>query len=172
MKKIFFVILAMAYVLTGYAQADSGLTTNTEYVIRSAVNPNYVIDLNNGNSANGTNITLWEYNGGDNQKWVLMSRDNSVMRLHNKSNLSVVLDLNEGRAQNGENIQGWHVNGSKAQDFRVGTVGNYYEIVSDVNHNYVVDANNGNMSNGTNITIWVSNGGMNQRWIFEKVSHR
>lgn len=58
--------------------AESGSTKTINgtayptYYIRSRMNTTYVMDASGQRSAPGTNVQLWQYNGGLNQQWVLM----------------------------------------------------------------------------------------------------
>ena len=52
------------------------------YVIKSSVNPHYVIDLRSSNAANGENIHCWEENGTNAQRWILERVGNvKIMKL-------------------------------------------------------------------------------------------
>lgn len=47
-------------------------TAYPTYYIRSRMNTGYVMDASGQRSAPGTNVQLWQFNGGLNQQWVLM----------------------------------------------------------------------------------------------------
>ncbi len=68
-----FVFTMLSFVLEvsyDIAHAET-LASGRTYVIRSAMNKNYVIDVAGGSRNNGTNIHLWSYHGGTNQQFVI-----------------------------------------------------------------------------------------------------
>ena len=76
---------------------------NGVYVIKSALNQDYVLDIDGASSANGANAQLYEANGTAAQSFVL----NWVNGYYTISNVGSgkYLDLENGSAQNGANVQ-------------------------------------------------------------------
>lgn len=95
-------------------------------------NRNFCIDVSggNGNCKNGTKIQLYQYHGGNNQKWWY---DGSYIRSAVNSNY--VIDVQYSKFQNGTKLQVWKWNGSKAQQWDF--INN--EIVSRGNRKYCID---------------------------------
>ena len=76
------------------------------------------LDVNNGESTNGTNVLVWNSNNNNNQRWYFTSKDGNYV-IHPKYNTSIALDVNGGSKDDGTNIQIWETNGSGAQTFCV-----------------------------------------------------
>ena len=76
------------------------------------------LDVNNGESTNGTNVLVWNSNNNNNQRWYFTPKDGNYV-IHPKYNTSIALDVNGGSKDDGTNIQIWETNGSGAQTFCV-----------------------------------------------------
>lgn len=106
-----------------------------------------------GNTANGTNVVLWDCVGNaDNQKW---KYDAANGFLRNKT--GKCLD-NRGQAYNGGEIVIWDCVDSN--NLRFDWVGN--SLRNRHNNNIAVDAYG--TDNGSNIGQWGYHGGSNQQW--------
>ena len=66
-KKNFLFVLFCLFSLVVNAQ----VIADGVYVIKSSINPNYVIDLNSSNIASCENIQCWESNNTNAQRWIL-----------------------------------------------------------------------------------------------------
>ena len=163
-KKNFLFVLFCLFSLVVNAQ----VIADGVYVIKSSINPNYVIDLSGSNVFNGNNIQLWERNNTNAQKWIIENVNGAVI-IKSSINKSFVIDLNRSNAASGTNIQLWESNGTKAQRWYVRQKGNYFEFHSAVNSSYVIDLNSSNIASGENIQCWESNNTNAQRWILERV---
>ena len=163
-KKNFLFVLFCLFSLVVNAQ----VIADGVYVIKSSVNPNYVIDLSGSNVFNGNNIQLWERNNTNAQKWIVENVNGAVI-IKSSINKSFVIDLNRSNAASGTNIQLWESNGTKAQRWYVMQKGNYFEFHSAVNSSYVIDLNSSNIASGENIQCWESNNTNAQRWILERI---
>lgn len=140
------------------------------YIIKSSINPNFVIDLNGGRTTLGNNIQLWDKNNSDAQRWIIKNV-NGTVKICSVINSHYVIDLNEAHAVCGENIQCWEDNGSNAQQWFPRKVGSYYEFRSAVNQNFTIDLCNSQTVRGQNIHCWEANGTNAQRWILERVGN-
>lgn len=140
------------------------------YIIKSSINPNFVIDLNGGRATLGNNIQLWDKNNSDAQRWIIKNV-NGTVKICSVINSHYVIDLNEAHAVCGENIQCWEDNGSNAQQWLPRKVGSYYEFRSAANQNFTIDLCNSQTVRGQNIHCWEANGTNAQRWILERVGN-
>ena len=93
------------------------------YVIKSSVNPNYVIDLSGSQVFNGNNIQIWERNRTDAQHWIILNKNGYVV-IRSYINSQYTIDLNSSNAVSGENIHCWEENGTNAQRWILERVGN------------------------------------------------
>ena len=148
--------------------------TNGTYIILSAMNTSYVMDVNGQSDANGTNIQLWTINRTSAQyATVTGSGTKQVIRFPLTGR---VLDVCNGKVANGTNIIQWTGHNGNNQAWNIvadGKTVTYggetlptYVIRSALNNNYVVDVNQQLVKAGTNIQLWSYNGGANQRWAF------
>ena len=138
------------------------------YVIRSAINTRYVLDVNGASKENGANVQLYEYSA-DNQKrfkvTYLGDGYYTIIALHsNKS-----LDVKDASKQKGANVWQYEQNGTDAQKWVIKDVGNgNYSIISKCNGLYV-DVTNASAKNFANIQMCDGNGLNAQKFKFEKV---
>ena len=83
-----------------------------------------VLDVQNGNTANGTNIQQHTSNGTDSQKFRLIPVGNAdisdgVYNIESKLNTNMCLDVAGAKTGNGTNLWLFHNHRSKTQQFRV-----------------------------------------------------
>lgn len=138
------------------------------YIIKSCVDNNHVVDLNNSVTQDGNNIHIWTNNNTNAQRWLVKHSDGAIV-MRSAIDNNFVIDLNSSIAQDGNNIYIWHYNGTDAQRWFPQYENGAYILRSAVNQNFVLDLNNSNISDGNNIHIWTFNGTDAQRWIFQRV---
>ncbi|KRE48751.1 hypothetical protein ASG81_05995 [Paenibacillus sp. Soil522] len=69
-------------------------------------------------TANGTNLQIWAYTGGANQKWKFLNNGDGTYQLSN-SNSNKVLDVNGSGTTNGTNVQIWTSNSNLGQKWKL-----------------------------------------------------
>lgn len=139
------------------------------YIIHSSINNNYVLDANEAIASNGTNIQLYQNNGGLSQKWIVKYLNDGYYQITSTINDNYALDVNGAKFNNSINIQLWSKNNSTAQKWYIKDVGNgYYKLIS-FNQNYSLDANGAIAANFTNIQLWNSSNSLAQKFRFEKI---
>ncbi len=171
MKKILFLfILIMSFFvfkleITAYDRTiDDGV-----YIIHSSINDNYVLDANGAVANNGTNIQLYQNNGGLSQKWIVKYQNDGYYQITSTINDNYALDVNGAIFNDSINIQLWDKSNSTAQKWYIKDVGNgYYKLIS-YNQNYSLDANGAVAANLTNIQLWSSSNSIAQKFRFEKI---
>lgn len=84
------------------------------YIIRSAVNSKYVLDVAGGSKNDKANIQLYADNGSRAQDWVISHDSKGYIILTNAASKKV-LDISGASTKNGTNIQQYTNNGSRAQ---------------------------------------------------------
>lgn len=162
---LLFLFLLLLFVKTTFAEK---LSSGKTYIIRSAMNNNYVIDVYYMGTANGTNIQLYHYNGvGDSgegaQKFIISSTGNGYYKIIN-TNSNKAIDVSGCIAGNGVNVHLWEQNGTDAQLFRFESAGNGLFYIKN-KLGYYLDVDNAKCEDWTNIHTWQKNGGNNQKWL-------
>lgn len=138
------------------------------YIIRSAMNNNYVFDVYYGSieELRGRNLQLFHYHGGDNQQFIIsevkMKNKGTWFKIVNvKTNKAV--DVAGGIAGDEVNVQVWEQNGTDAQLFRFEDAGNGYLYIKN-KLGYYLDVYWGQCKDEQNIQTCRKNGGNNQKW--------
>ena len=151
-------------VTTGEEVIEDGI-----YVISSALNPKFVLDVEGASIYNGANVQLYEYSAVAQKRFKVTNLGNgyySIIAQHsNKS-----LDVKYAETAIGTNVWQWEWNGSDPQQWMIKAAGDgYYNIVSKCNGLYL-DVYNASVSNGTNIQMCNSNGLAAQKFKFESLT--
>ena len=136
------------------------------YVIKSAINPRFVLDVYGALQDNGTNVQLYEYTADPQKRFKIKYLGdgyyNIIAEHSNKA-----LDVKDASKYKGANVWQWEQNGTDAQKWVIKEAGNgYYNIISKCNGLYI-DVLNANASNYTNIQMCDGNGLNAQKFIFE-----
>ncbi len=127
------------------------------YVIRSAVNENYVIDINGGSDSNGTNVQLYKSNGTSAQKFRFVYCGGYYQIVNVKSGKA--LDVEDGNLVPTTNVQQW--NASRTNDNQL------FSIVKNDNGSItfvskstglVLDVSGGKAKSKVNIQAYTANG--------------
>ncbi|MBP2328214.1 type 1 glutamine amidotransferase [Kibdelosporangium banguiense] len=110
------------------------------------------VDVNGGNTTDGTKIQLWTCSGGTKQQWTVSG---STLRA-----LGKCMTVAGGSTANGAQIQLSTCNGSGSQNWAAGSNGSLVNSQSGK----CLDANGASSADGTQLIIWTCHGGTNQRW--------
>lgn len=147
---------------------SEGLIEDGTYIIRSAKDTNYVMDIYGGSKASGGNVNLYRYNGSQAQIFRLKHNKDNAYTITNLGS-GLVLDAAGGKANNGTNVQQYSsIKGTLAQQWSIEADGDGYKIVSMIDFKHVVDLAGGVTENGRNIQLYEANGSLAQRWYFTK----
>ena len=117
-------------------------------------NANRCLDVPGQAQSNGTQLNLWDCNGGTNQQWTTTSGQ-QVQVYGNKC-----LDAENGSSAAGTRAIIWDCNGQANQQWTLNGDG----TVRGVQSGLCLDASNNGTANGTPVVLWTCNGGSNQRW--------
>ena len=145
------------------------------YYLVSAVGDGgtYVLDVAGKKAANGTNIDIYTYNGGDNQKFMLTKNgDGSYQIRTHISNGNSVVEVENASQTSGANVQQWEVNGANCQNWILEpTTDPGCSMNTDVIYTFenagsglVMDITDGKMTDNTNVQQWSSNELNCQKW--------
>lgn len=137
------------------------------YTIKSALNEQYVLDIEASSQKDGGNLELWNNGNTDNQRFILKYLGDgtySIVALHSKK----AIDVEEGRKEKGTNILQWSYHGGNNQRWIIKSTGNgNFNIISKGNGLYL-DIPNSKAGNGSNVQVWTQNGAKNQEFKFVK----
>ena len=153
-----------------YASDNAQTIDDGTYVIKSALNENYVLDVAWASTEQGANIEMYQRNNENNQKFNIKYLGNgyyTIAALHSNKLLDVAL----GKKTPETNV--WQVadNGADAQKWMIKDVGDgYYYIVSKLSGLYL-DVYGGVIKNCANVQVYTGHGGTGQKFKFEKISH-
>lgn len=165
-------LLALLLPLVAAAAAAQNIADGV-YVIRSAIDQQHVLDLNEGRAYNGGNVQLWTYNGSAAQKW-RVTHHNGKLVIHSMVNEKYVLDVSGSHTSSGTNLQVWEWDGSKSQLWTLSTLSNKggYVINSALKLSLVVNLEHGKLADRTNVNLWRWNfrsRSNSQNWVFDYV---
>lgn len=166
---LFSVILLVLCTLTNVAfSASNGQEIEDGiYTIKSALNEQYVLDIEASSQKDGGNLELWNNGNTDNQRFILKYLGDgtySIVALHSKK----AIDVEEGRKEKGTNILQWSYHGGNNQRWIIKSTGNgNFNIISKGNGLYL-DIPNSKAGNGSNVQVWTQNEAKNQEFKFVK----
>lgn len=140
------------------------------YVISSALNGSYCLDVVGGSVSNGANVQLYTKNGTRAQKWLVADAGSGYVTITNvKSGLA--LDVAGGKTANGTNVRQYQVNAASSNNAQrwliTYTGGGAYAITSALSNSAAVDVTGAKAAKGTNVQIYHANGTKAQRWVLE-----
>lgn len=112
------------------------------------------VDVPGARQSSGTQVALWDCNGGSNQAWTSDSSGHLTV-YGNKC-----LDVRTAGTADGTPVQIYDCNASGAQQWSVRSDG----TVVNTGSGKCLDAAGHGTANGTLLEIWTCNGGANQKW--------
>ena len=168
------------------AQFIIARNSNGYWVISSACDSRFVVDLNGSKLNNENKIQMYTGNGSAAQAWKLLKigktrEELDDLAVNNRNNLSdgiytinsslnstFVMDVNGGSKANFGNIQLYKNNGTVAQAWKVSHDSKGYVTFINVGSGKAIDIKDGTCQNGQNISQYVSNQTFAQKWIIIK----
>jgi alpha-galactosidase len=114
---------------------------------------NRCLDDPNGTTTNGTQLVIWDCNGGANQQWTYTGA----------KQLQVVgkcLDAYNNQTSPGTKVEIWDCNGQANQQWNVNSDGS----VTSVQSGLCLDVTGAGTANNTTVQLWTCNGATNQKW--------
>ncbi|MBO5461189.1 MAG: RICIN domain-containing protein, partial [Ruminococcus sp.] len=151
------------------------------YYLASAVGDGgtYMLDIAGRKATNGTNVDIYQYNGGDNQQFMITRNADGSYKIRTKisGNKSAVEIANAG-VGSGDNVQQWEINGANCQDWIFEEIANpgckmdtsvLYEF-ENVNSGMVMDIEAGKMEAGVNVQQWTTGHFKSQQWTLQAFS--
>lgn len=138
---------------TGVVGSSSSGGTGTS-VLRG-VGSNRCLDVPNSATTDGTQVDIWDCNGGGNQSWTYNSAHELVVS-GNKC-----LDVANQASSAGAAVQIWTCNGGGNEQWTINNNG----TVTGVQSGLCLDVTSAATTNGTKVEIWPCNGATNQQWV-------
>lgn len=160
--------------------------SNGYWVISSAWDSRFVVDLSAGKLNNKNKIQMYTGNGSAAQAWKLLkigktreelddlavnNRNNlsdGIYTINSSLNFTFVLDVNGGSKANFGNIQLYKNNGTVAQGWKVNHDSKGYVTFINVGSGKAIDVKDGYSQNKQNISQYDSNNTYAQKWIIVK----
>ncbi len=139
------------------------------YVIHSAINDNYVVDVDAGVTKNGSNIQIYQSNETDAQKFKVKNLGDGYYEISSFINDNYVLDVSSAIFNNFSNVQLYEKNNTNAQKWKLKDMGNNYFEIRAYNETYTIDILNGAAQNYSNVQLYKGNGTSAQKFRFERV---
>lgn len=145
-------------VITG--NSNGGIfNPNTKYQIIN-VSSNRVLDVEQQSKANGANVHIWSYWGGENQKWTIEAVGN-YYRVMN-ANSGKALEVYQASTDNHGNVVQYDYHGGNNQQWSLVYVGNDSYRIVNRHSGRALDATG--TDNGANVIQYSYWGGDNQKW--------
>ena len=137
------------------------------YVIRSAINRNYVWDIAGGSTATKGNVQIYRSNATQAQVFKVEKVHGNYYRIRNAKS-GLVVDVASGKTANRTNIQQYTENGSDAQSFKIvknsdGTF-TFRSMLSD---NCAIDVSGATAANKQNVQLYRANNSVAQKFILD-----
>ena len=135
-----------------------------EYIVRSAVNHAYVMDVQWASQENGANVQVYENNGTDAQVWQI-SHDADHYVIIRSKNSGKVLSAQDNSAQNWVNIVQREFKDKKSQKWiALKQPNGKIVFASAMNTAYCLDLSGAYAANKGNVQVYETNGTLAQQW--------
>ena len=145
------------YVAPTYARPS-----NNTYYLASALNNNYVVEVDKGWTFEGMNIQLWINKRGSNQRFKIEHVGDGWYKIID-TNSNKSLNVNNGESRSGVSVKLASWNGTYAQLWRFFDAGDgYYYIQNKLG--YYLDVSGAKIGNGTDIQVYTQNKTNAQKW--------
>ncbi|MCZ4121538.1 RICIN domain-containing protein [Streptomyces sp. H39-S7] len=149
-----------ALILPGTASADAQADS---YLWHSLAASHKCVGLaNNGSTANGTALVIWDCHGHPDQRWT-SGPSGGASAFYSQAGANKCVGLaNNGSTANGTPLVIWDCHGHPDQQW-------YASVNNSLRSNAAVNkciglANNGSTANGTPLVIWDCHGHPDQQW--------
>lgn len=144
------------------------VSSSTQVKIAPIANLNYVLDAVANPPKIGANVSIWDDNGGDNQKWYLELGDDGYYTIKSAANKDFILDAAANPPKVGSNVSIWRPKDQNNQKWiiELSTDGSHYTIRNAANPDVVLDAAGASPARGANVSVWSakSKNNNNQKW--------
>lgn len=136
---------------------------NKEYIIASALDNKYAIDIYGGSLHDGSNIQLYGSHGRDNQKFKFIYNANGFYEIVNPAS-NKALNVYGGWMDEETNVQLWERDGTCASYWRIDKNEDDTYRIQSACSDLVLDIYGGKTIDGKNIQVYFDHNGKNQHW--------
>jgi alpha-galactosidase len=137
----------------------SGGSDTTVYPVGEihAIGAGKCLDVDNSTTTAGTQLWIWDCNGGANQIWTLTA--SGQLTVYGGSS-RMCLDAYDNQTTAGTKVEIWPCNGGANQQWRLNSDG----TVTGVQSGLCLDVTGAATDDGALAELWTCNGGSNQQW--------
>ena len=152
------------------AQESAKPVSGHTYMILSAKDPNFALDIYGGSDKDRANVDIYKKNGSEAQAFVLQKQNDGSWQILNFKGKT--LDIAGGSVKSGANLQTYTWNGTDAQkfDLTAGADGTY--TIINRKSRLALDVAGGRMENKQNVRQYTPNGTAAQKWILKDLSRQ
>lgn len=168
--KLFLIFIFCFLLFATKISASNKTLEDGVYTISSAINKEYVFDINQGIVSNGSNIQLYKSNFSEAQKFKITYLEDGTYQISPFSSNNYSIDISGGIFKNSSNIQLYSSNNSNAQKWIIKDAGDGYFTIFSTDENFCIDVSNGVAVNGSNVQLYSYNGSLAQKFRFDQVS--
>jgi Ricin-type beta-trefoil lectin domain-like/Ricin-type beta-trefoil lectin domain len=133
-----------------------------------------VLDVTGGNADNGTPVTTYTHNGGDNQHWSLLTYDDTNVEMYNRQTHKC-LDLRKGKyTRPGDRVHEWECKGQETAFWQlrpnIDPWGAYNFTIVNTYTGLCLDVLGDKHGDGSPVGVYDCQGSRNQQWLVEALS--
>lgn len=169
MKRILYLVALILSFLLCISFVKAKELEDGTYIISSALDPYYSIDIPSANVSNGTLLQLYKTNWTNAQKWIVKKESNGYYSITSLINEYYSMDVIAANYNNGVNIQLYSSNNTLAQKWTIKDAGDDYYYILSSNNSYALDVPAANAFNGSKIQLYNFNKTSAQKFLFTKV---
>lgn len=169
MKKKYFLVVLIFMFFLSFIKVNAKELNDGTYIISSAVDTQYSIDIPAANISNGNKLQLYKTNWTNAQKWIVKKESDGYYSITSYINKNYSIDVTSANYNNGVNIQLYSSNNTLAQKWTIKDAGDGYYYVLSSNNSYALDVPAASTFNGNGIQLYNFNGTNAQRFLFTKV---
>jgi N-acetylmuramoyl-L-alanine amidase len=152
------------------ASENRDAISDGRYVISSAVNQGFAMEVAGNSFSDGANIQLWTKNNTDAQVWTVSHDEKGYVLLEHAAS-GKVADVKDGRPADQSNVQQNQISGSTAQKWiAVRNADGTVTFFSAVNPYLALDLSGGTAANQQNVQLYSFNGTAAQKWNAEEAA--
>jgi endo-1,4-beta-xylanase len=122
-----------------------------------AVGSGKCLDVPNISTTAGTQLDIWDCNGGSNQIWT--STSSGQLTVYSGSS-QMCLDAYGNQTSPGTKVEIWSCNGGANQQWNINSNG----TITGVQSGLCLDVTGASTADGALVELWTCNGGSNQQW--------
>ena len=122
-----------------------------------AVGAGRCLDVPGLSTTAGTQLDIWDCNGGANQLWTYTS--SRQLTVYSGSS-QLCLDAYDSQATPGTKVETWPCDGGTNQQWNLNSSG----TITGVQSGLCLDVTGASTANGALVELWTCNGGSNQQW--------